>query len=155
MQSLETKRYLRQPTYLKRALTRLLECAVLAGGFWGNVYAQDSVQYAPSAPPAPVLTFRSAFSNYKMMTDEPVGNWRALNDAVGRIGGWRAYLNEAQQPDRKPGADDPSMVKPGAKRQTEPEPQTPLQTLPKPAATPTPLFVPDPTVRPSHQHGAK
>ena len=33
------------------------------------------------------------------MTDETVGSWREANDNVGRIGGWRTYLREAQQPD--------------------------------------------------------
>ena len=29
----------------------------------------------------------------------PVGDWRAANDTVTRIGGWRTYLRQAAQPD--------------------------------------------------------
>jgi hypothetical protein len=31
--------------------------------------------------------------------DVPVGDWRAANDTVTRIGGWRTYLRQAAQPD--------------------------------------------------------
>lgn len=31
--------------------------------------------------------------------DVPVGDWRAANDTVTRIGGWRSYLRQAAQPD--------------------------------------------------------
>lgn len=31
--------------------------------------------------------------------DVPVGDWRAANDTVTRIGGWRTYLRQAARPD--------------------------------------------------------
>lgn len=36
----------------------------------------------------------SASRAYKVFQDEPVANWRALNDAVERIGGWKVYARE-------------------------------------------------------------
>ncbi|MDO8776930.1 MAG: hypothetical protein Q7K57_51125, partial [Burkholderiaceae bacterium] len=33
---------------------------------------------------------------------EKVTSWKAANDTVGHIGGWRAYAKEAQQPDNMP-----------------------------------------------------
>lgn len=36
------------------------------------------------------------FKNYQGWRDEPVADWRALNERVGEIGGWRTYLREAQ-----------------------------------------------------------
>ena len=44
----------------------------------------------------------SAFDGYKPYTDEPPGNWKAANDNVARIGGWREYAKQAQQPDDTP-----------------------------------------------------
>jgi hypothetical protein len=50
---------------------------------------------APSAP----LVYRSALSGYKTLAAEsPVVAWRDANDAVLRIGGWRAYAREAAAP---------------------------------------------------------
>ena len=39
----------------------------------------------------------SPFKQYQSWRDEPLQNWREANDRVGEIGGWRAYLHEAQQ----------------------------------------------------------
>ncbi|MFP5409422.1 MAG: hypothetical protein ACLGG6_00465 [Gammaproteobacteria bacterium] len=40
-------------------------------------------------PAAPFKTFQG-------WRDEPVQDWRAVNDRVGEVGGWRTYLREAQ-----------------------------------------------------------
>ena len=45
----------------------------------------------------------SAFDGYKPYTDEPLTNWKAANDSVAKIGGWREYAKQAQQPDNTPG----------------------------------------------------
>lgn len=34
------------------------------------------------------------FTHYQAWRDEPVQDWRAANDRVGEIGGWRTYLRE-------------------------------------------------------------
>lgn len=44
------------------------------------------------------LTFKSTFDQYKPYTDEKTAAWRSANEEVGRIGGWRAYLKEANEP---------------------------------------------------------
>lgn len=50
----------------------------------------------PTAP-VPPLHWRSSLSAYPAWRDEPLGDWRAANDTVGRVGGWRAYAREAAQ----------------------------------------------------------
>jgi hypothetical protein len=47
--------------------------------------------HAQSAPP-----YRSALEGYQPFGDEKPVPWQQANDTVGRIGGWRAYANEAQ-----------------------------------------------------------
>jgi hypothetical protein len=43
------------------------------------------------------LVHRSALRHYKPLgADAPALSWREANDAVERIGGWRAYAREAQ-----------------------------------------------------------
>ena len=44
------------------------------------------------------LVHQSAFTQYRRLTDEPVGSWRDANDTVTRIGGWRVYAREAARP---------------------------------------------------------
>lgn len=64
-----------------------------------------SAQTPPAADPldaqaqVPRLTHESSLARYRRMSNEAVGSWREANDNVGRIGGWRTYLREAQQPD--------------------------------------------------------
>jgi hypothetical protein len=53
---------------------------------------------APNPAPPVELTHRSTFNTYRSFTDEKVGSWRDANDAVGRIGGWRAYAKEGREP---------------------------------------------------------
>lgn len=50
----------------------------------------------------PLVTYQSSLSNYRVLTDEKVGNWKEINDNAGRIGGWRVYAREARQPDNTP-----------------------------------------------------
>lgn len=54
---------------------------------------------APAASLVQPLLFESTLSRYQAMTDQKPGSWRDANDTVTRIGGWRAYLKEAQTPD--------------------------------------------------------
>ena len=50
----------------------------------------------------PPLRYRSALQAYRPNVAAAVGNWPAANEQVGRVGGWRAYAREAQQPDAAP-----------------------------------------------------
>lgn len=36
------------------------------------------------------------FEHYRPWRDETLQDWREANDQVGKIGGWRSYLREAQ-----------------------------------------------------------
>ena len=54
----------------------------------------------PVAPPSVnALGYKSVFTRYQSYRDQKTGSWREANDTVDRIGGWRAYAKEAQQPD--------------------------------------------------------
>jgi hypothetical protein len=58
---------------------------------------------APSDPldataAVPPVVHRSVFSGYRAQADAPLRDWKAANEEVGRIGGWRAYAREAQSP---------------------------------------------------------
>jgi hypothetical protein len=52
----------------------------------------------PPPPLANTLNFKSTFDHYKSYTDEKITPWKAANDEVGKIGGWRAYQKEANEP---------------------------------------------------------
>lgn len=56
------------------------------------------VNAAARAQPAsaPDFAYRSAFEGYKPFAEQPVAPWRASNDTVRAVGGWRAYAREAQ-----------------------------------------------------------
>ena len=47
----------------------------------------------------PALRYESAFAKFRRVGDDQPLAWRDANEAVARIGGWRAYAREGQQPD--------------------------------------------------------
>ena len=73
--------------------------------FFVNVArAQTTTTPAPSTLPSAItagapVAYRSAMEGYKSYTDEKTIDWKEANDSTGRIGGWREYAKEAQQPE--------------------------------------------------------
>ena len=63
--------------------------------------ASQASSTAPATPAAAASansgTGASAFDGYKPYTDEPISNWKAANENVAQIGGWREYAKQAQQ----------------------------------------------------------
>ena len=77
--------------FIDRRHARLAWLAIAALPFFiGIADAQTS------SAPAP---YRSAMEGYKPYTDEKIVDWKQANDSTGKIGGWREYAKEAQQPD--------------------------------------------------------
>jgi hypothetical protein len=68
-----------------------------------------------AAASVPAVAYDSALSRYRRAADDPAIPWRDANDTAARIGGWRAYAREAQQPEPKPKASAPAgqPAKPG------------------------------------------
>lgn len=63
----------------------------------------------PSDPAAIVAptAFASPLAAYRPWAPPATKSWREVNDTVARIGGWRVYLREAQQPDPAPATSSP------------------------------------------------
>jgi hypothetical protein len=60
------------------------------------------------------LVYRSALVGYKKLAAEPPPvAWRQANEAVERIGGWRAYAREAREA-REAQAGEPAASRPAA-----------------------------------------
>ena len=104
---------------------RQLALATLGLVLASTAWAQPAMT-PPMTPPitptitppstAPSASTPSAFAGYKALTDEPVENWKAANDKVAKIGGWREYAKQAQQP-----ADQPASAATG--KATDPAPK--------------------------------
>lgn len=63
--------------------------------------AQDASRRTDPLDPqarVPAVTHRSALAGYRPLDDRRVP-WKEANETVNRIGGWRAYTREAQQPE--------------------------------------------------------
>ena len=89
------------------ALTTSLTAGLLTAALAANAQpVARVVKLDPLDPKAsvPVVTYESSFSQYRRLGDEKPVSWREANDTVARIGGWRVYAREAQQPDPAPGS---------------------------------------------------
>ncbi|MBX3635843.1 MAG: hypothetical protein KF683_10730 [Rubrivivax sp.] len=62
----------------------------------GTPRAADALDPAAAVPR---LEYRSALRGYRPLADTPPGDWRALNEQVHRVGGWRTYLRQAHAPE--------------------------------------------------------
>ena len=58
----------------------------------------------------------SASRAYRIFQDEPVANWRALNDTVERIGGWKVYAREQLPSERPVTSQDATPANAGARK---------------------------------------
>lgn len=77
-------------------------CGVLLAALaWPAAQAQSRPDPADPKAAVPELRPRSALAGYRRLRDDPPADWRAANETVTRIGGWRSYLREAQAPEPK------------------------------------------------------
>ena len=87
----------------------------------------------------PTLSYQSSFTQYRRLDESKPISWREANDTVTRIGGWRVYAREAQQPDPAPAA-KPTDSSPAAK-----------PAVPAPAALPNETAKPMPAGHGGHK----
>lgn len=82
--------------------------------------------------PGAGLAYDSAFENYRRFTDERVMSWKAANERVGSIGGWRTYAKEAAFGHESHGEGRPQGSVPAQ------APASPASSETTPAAAPAP-----------------
>ena len=85
-------------------MRRFVAAAALGAMLSSAAYAQPTAITPTSASSEKSVASSSVFDGYKPFTDEPPGNWKAANDNVAKIGGWRENAKQAQQPDNMPAA---------------------------------------------------
>jgi hypothetical protein len=73
-----------------RLLRRLIALACLSPHFHSYAQAQAVVLPLVQEP-----VYHSVFEGYQAMTEPQMTPWRAANDTVRDVGGWRAYAKEA------------------------------------------------------------
>jgi hypothetical protein len=66
--------------------------------------AASSAHPADATAAVPPLVHLSALSGYKRLSEPPAADWKAVNQNVERIGGWRAYAREANSSASAPAA---------------------------------------------------
>ncbi len=95
------------PTHRRRpcVLPSLLFTALLAA----QAQAQPTTVTTTTRPDpldpkagVPATRYESSLGQVRRIGDDKPAAWRDANEAVARIGGWRAYAREAQQPDPAP-----------------------------------------------------
>ena len=128
-----------RPRHVPGALLSLVFTGLL---FTGQLSAQAQVPVQPpTARPdpldpkaqVPAVRYESAFAQFRRIGDDKPVAWREANDAVARIGGWRVYAREAQQP-------DPAAAE---------RPAAPAQA---PASAPAAVAKPMPSAPSGHKH---
>ena len=102
------------PKTLLRWLVRATLCTTALAAQAHGARSPGSANPAPTVRPdpldakasVPALSYRSSFARYRGLGEDKPVSWREANDAVARIGGWRVYAREAQQPEPTPSSTD-------------------------------------------------
>lgn len=81
----------REPILLNRLCRLVLVTAM------GSCAGAHAAERSPldSQEPVPALRYRSVFDGYTGLQETVAQDWRAANETVGRVGGWRAYSRES------------------------------------------------------------
>ena len=121
-------------------LPRLSGLAALAAlGLSALTVQAEAPAHSPRPDPldpqakVPALRYQSSLQTTGSATADKPLSWREANDTVARIGGWRVYAREAQQPE--------PVVKPSAPSSA---------SAPAPLAAPAPVAGPMPAMPPAH-----
>ena len=92
-------------------------CLSLSLGIGAAAFAQPAAPRPDPLDPqaqVPPARHESVLQRHRGSAAEvKVGDWKAANDTVTRIGGWRTYLREAAQPDA-PASAPPASSAPAA-----------------------------------------
>ena len=94
----------------RQRLLRAVPAVLLAAALFALLTAAQAQPSAKAARPDPLdpkasvttLRYESSFARYRLPGEGKPVSWRDANDTVTRIGGWRVYAREAQQPDPAP-----------------------------------------------------
>jgi hypothetical protein len=124
----------------RQRLLRAVPAVLLAAALFALLTAAQAQPSAKAARPDPLdpkasvttLRYESSFARYRLLGEEKPVSWRDANDTVTRIGGWRVYAREAQQPDPAP---IPAPVSAPAVKPTD----TPPAAKPMPMPMPMPM----------------
>ena len=122
----------------RQRLLRAVPAVLLAAALFALLTAAQAQPSAKAARPDPLdpkasvttLRYESSFARYRLLGEEKPVSWRDANDTVTRIGGWRVYAREAQQPDPAP---IPAPVSAPAVKPTDTPPAAQPMPMPMPA----------------------
>ena len=81
------------------ALTSLLLALLIASPALAQPTTTTRADPLDPTAQVPATRHESSLAQFRRMGDDKPVPWREANDAVARIGGWRVYAREAQQPD--------------------------------------------------------
>lgn len=125
---LEHDKYVINPLCLWKLITHTMRCIKTHGESMRNSWLSrlNSIPWLAAALLAPSLalaqmpdgasekvdyqlSYRSALTGYEVYKEQSVQPWKAANDKVGEIGGWRAYAKEMRQSAPAAGQDQPAQ----------------------------------------------
>lgn len=95
------------PVFVPNAISVAAWAVLSAAALTAQAQPADRAQRTDpldAAASVPAQRYESAFARYRGLGGEKPVSWREANDTVARIGGWRVYAREAQQPDSPPAA---------------------------------------------------
>lgn len=84
---------------------------VISVALWSGVTtAFSTADPANAAALASSIQYQSPFRDYRPMGEDKLTSWKAANEEVGKIGGWRVYSRESIKANETVPAESPALA---------------------------------------------
>jgi hypothetical protein len=136
-------------SFISRTHARAALCALASLAHFPVESGAGRVDPLDPNAAVPALVYESSLARYRSHRAAQPIDWRAANDTVNRIGGWRAYAREAQQVEPAGGQAPQPQQAAQPQPQPQPQPQSQPQSQPK-GSSPSEPATPGPRHGPGH-----
>ena len=101
---------------MKFAIPFAAVAAVSAALLFHARFAHAAPDPADAQASVPSNPYRSPFHGYRPLGEEKLLPWKASNDEVAKIGGWRVYAKEAREPQAATPSPEPAKSGPATSK---------------------------------------
>ena len=104
---------------------------VISVASWSGVTtAFSTADPANAAALASSIQYQSPFRDYRALGEDKLTSWRAANEEVGKIGGWRVYSREAIKANESVPAENPALAPTTSDKALKPQLDSTVKPVP-------------------------
>ncbi len=112
-------------------MKRVRNIIVISVVSWSGVAtAFSTADPANAASLAFPIQYQSPFRDYRPLGEDKLTSWKAANEEVGKIGGWRVYSREAIKANESVPAENPALAPTTSGKASKPQLDSTVKPMP-------------------------